>query len=341
MFVDLIYMLSPERRKRIKKMKYHPHGSVLFVTFSLEEGLLLLCNPLCEAIIRSCLSRAQFMYPVTICGILVEPNHVHLLLVVDDPSDVPGFMRYFKTESSHMLNRILGRRKRTIWCESYDDPIVLTLQRALLVMTYIYSNPAKDNLEDSIERYPGVSSWKMFVKGEHKKTWKRLRRDDFRFLPGDARNLKGYTREADRVLSLSKNTHEFVIKPNAWLEAFGVRSKEAQGQINKRIIERVRLIEERARRKRKRENRKIIGADKLRTQAFDLTRQSARRGKHMWCLSDKRGIRMKFIDFLKCLFEKARDVQARWALGDLSVAYPLGLYPPSFPKLAEPLHIWG
>lgn len=35
-----------------KKMKYHPHGGVLFCTFSVEEGLLLLANPLCEAIIR-------------------------------------------------------------------------------------------------------------------------------------------------------------------------------------------------------------------------------------------------------------------------------------------------
>ena len=35
-----------------KPMKYHSHGSVLFCTFSIEEGLLLLSNPLCLAIIR-------------------------------------------------------------------------------------------------------------------------------------------------------------------------------------------------------------------------------------------------------------------------------------------------
>ena len=28
-----------------KPMKYHPHDSVLFCTFSIEEGLLLLSNP--------------------------------------------------------------------------------------------------------------------------------------------------------------------------------------------------------------------------------------------------------------------------------------------------------
>jgi hypothetical protein len=54
-------------------MKYHPNKSVLFVTFTVEEGLLLLCNPLCLAIIQSCLAAAQSLYPVRIC-------HRHLLV---------------------------------------------------------------------------------------------------------------------------------------------------------------------------------------------------------------------------------------------------------------------
>jgi hypothetical protein len=38
-----------------RSMKYHPHGSVLFCTFRIEEGLLLPSNPLCMALITSCL----------------------------------------------------------------------------------------------------------------------------------------------------------------------------------------------------------------------------------------------------------------------------------------------
>jgi hypothetical protein len=51
-----------------RSMKYHPHGSVLFCTFSIEEGLLLLSNPLCMAILKNCLAAAQALYPVTICN---------------------------------------------------------------------------------------------------------------------------------------------------------------------------------------------------------------------------------------------------------------------------------
>jgi REP element-mobilizing transposase RayT len=85
-------------------MKYHPNGRVLFVTFTVEEGLVLLCNPLCRAIIESCLAAAQELYPVNISHLLVEATHVHLVLTVYNPEHVPAFMRHFKTESAHMIN---------------------------------------------------------------------------------------------------------------------------------------------------------------------------------------------------------------------------------------------
>ena len=98
-------------------MKYHPHGCVLFCTFSLEEGVVLLANPLCKAIVESCLARACEMYPVPICHMMVEATHIHLVLVVIDLDDVEAFFRYFKTESAQRINGLLDRNKQTLWCE--------------------------------------------------------------------------------------------------------------------------------------------------------------------------------------------------------------------------------
>ena len=154
-------------------MKYHPNKSVLLVTFSIEEGLLLLSNPLCEGIIKSCLASALRMHPIKISHMIVNATHLHLVVVVINPDDVCDFIRYFKTESALRINAVLGRDKRTVWCEGYDSPIVLTPIRALMAISYLYANPAKDNLEESIDLYPGVSSWKMFIKGEYSKMWRR------------------------------------------------------------------------------------------------------------------------------------------------------------------------
>jgi len=239
-----------------------------------------------------------------------------------------------------MLNRILGRKKRTVWCEGYDSPVVLTPIRAMLCIIYIYSNPSKDHLEENIESYPGLSSWEMFTKGNFKQSWKRIRRPAFRKLPSEAHNLRGYTREAERVLTESKKSHDFKLSPNAWMEAFGVTDPEEQTNTNAKIVDRVRTLEKRSATKRATLGRRVIGKERLLNQPLDTTYQSKRSGKRMWCLSEDKKIRIAFIDYLKDLYYAARAVAKRWKLGDFSIPFPPGLYPPSMPKLGEPLQIW-
>ncbi len=319
-------------------LKYHPHGAVLFVTFSLEEGLLLLANPLCRTLLQSCLAAAQDLYPLKISGFLINANHVHMLLVVDNPDDVSGFIRHFKTESAHLLNGILGRRKRTIWCEGYDSPVVLTSTRALIALSYLYANPAKDNLEESIDKYPGLSSWDMIFNNKTKREWKRIRRPAVSKIK--LHNLKAYSREAERLLNDSKEKYTFTLSPNAWLEAFGITDSREQEAVNKKLIARIRTLEERAANVRKRECKKVIGREKLVSQPISTSYQSKRSGKRMACLSDDVQLRVDFIAYLKDLYAKAQTVLERWKSGDYSLPYPLGLYPPSMPKLAEPISIW-
>jgi hypothetical protein len=318
-----------------KKMKYHPHGSVLFCTVSLEEGLLLLANPLCQAIVKSCLAAARELYPVRICHIIVEATHIHLVLVVIDPDHVDAFFRHFKTESAHMINGLLGRNKRTVWCEGYDSPIILTPARALMAIAYLYANPAKDNLEVSIDRYPGFSSWKMFLSGRLTRYWKRLRRPMFVPIKRDANNLRGYTKIAEQLVEASDETQTFTLEPNAWMESFGYHSPAEQQRLNNHLIDRIRRLEGRAERKRQRERKRVMGRERLISQVFDTSYRPSRTGRRMWCLSEKRTVRFEFIRFFKELMAKARAVRERWMLGDITVPYPPGLYPPSMPKLAN------
>lgn len=321
-------------------MKYHPHRSVLFVTFSVEEGLLLLCNPLCETIIKGCLARAQHLYRVRICHFLVEATHIHMLFVVENPADIPSFLRHFKTESAHLLNSLLGREKRTVWCDGYDSPIVLTPLRALLAIVYLYSNPAKDNLEESIERYPGFSSWSMYQKSKLTHHWPRIRRTMVRPLPPDSQNLRGYTKEAEHLLRKAQTKHVFLLEPNAWLEAFDITDSVEQARLNAVILERLRRVEKRAQQKRQLTKKRIIGATALTRQVFNLYYRPRRGGKRMWCLSESRKIRVRFIRFFRELMNRAREIRSMWNRGDFSLPYPLGLYPPCLPKLAEPLGAW-
>jgi hypothetical protein len=121
------------------------------------------------------------------------------------------------------------------------------------------------------------------------------------------------------------------------LEAFGYDLSEQQQRINELLIARVRSLEARAEKKRVRERKHVFGRERLLAQLLDTTYRPTRRGCRMWCLSEKRSVRVAFIRFFKVLMQKARAARERWKLGDVAVPYPPGLYPPSMPKLANSL----
>jgi hypothetical protein len=307
---------------------------------SVEQGLLLLSNPLCLLILRSCLARAAHLYKVDICHFLVNATHIHMVFVVINPEHACKFIGYFKAEVAHRINIIFGWKKRTVWCEGYDSPVVLTPIRALMTIAYLYANPAKDNLEQSIDHFPGLSSWKMYRRGELLRQWKFVRRPAFSYLPKDAHTLEGYTREARRISSSTKKTHIFELKPDAWLEAFGVTSPEERSLWNQRVVERVRTLEARALMVRAQQGRTVIGHQKLLRQRITFDYHPTKRsGRRMWCLSEKRSVRVRFIEEFKELLRRARRVYERWHVGDYSIPYPLGLFPPSQPRLCELLAV--
>lgn len=320
--------------------KYFPHGSVVFATASLERGLLLLSNPLCKVIIECCLARSLSLYPVRLCHYVVNANHIHLIFVVINPTDASSFMGHFKAEVAHRLNIIMGWSKRTVWCEGYDSPVILTPLRALIAIAYLYSNPAKDCQEESIDRFPGLSSWDMFTSGDYKTSWEFIRRPAFRFITKDSHCLEGYTREANRLLKCAQTSIDFELEPNAWLEAFGITDPEEQRSWNEILIKRVRTLEQRARDNRLKKGITVIGRAKLVRRKLTLNFQSERSGKRTWCLSDRKFVRVRFIRMLKGLIEQARAVFMAWHRGDYSTSYPPGLFPPGMPKLVEPVGVW-
>ena len=138
-------------------------------------------------------------------------------------------------------------------------------------------------------------------------------------------------------MAASHEVQTFTLEPNAWMDAFGYHSPEEQRGLNERLVTHIRLLEERAERKRVQERKRVFGRDHLIAQVFDTTYRPRRTGRRMWCLSEKRSVRAEFIRFFKALMQKARAVRERWKLGDVAVPYPPGLYPPSMPKLANAL----
>lgn len=296
------------------------------------------CNPLMNLVVWSALALAQTHHPLRVVAVHMEGTHLHMIVVVDNPDDVKDFMERFKTESAHAVNRLLGRRKRTVWCEGYHSAPLLNEEAVLNQLVYLYVNPVKDGLVESISEYPGVTSYKMLRTNTLTRSCPRVRRSTLGFIKKRKRNLRGFLSTKQQIEANSSETLVFAIEPKAWMGAFNIVEKERQDLIHNELFERIRAYEVASKSERAQARARVMGAERLMRQAIDPSYVPERSGHRACCIcpGDKE-LRKRFIQWVKDLIYEARMVYQRWKSGDFSVPYPLGLYPPSMPKLAEPI----
>ncbi len=334
---NLTLLAKDGRINTMDRNKYHPHGSVQFITTSLEQGIMLLANGLMKSVMVSCFARAQALYPVKVNHFIVMGTHLHLMITVHNPDDVPAFMGYVKSMSAAMINIILGRRKRTVWCEDYHSAEVLKLRSAVRIIGYMYGNPGKDGLVEKIEEYPGLSSWDVYKKGgEGTIKGKLIRKSMVRRLSADEHNVKGYEEEALRIKSGARHDVEFMIDPDGWMASFNIEGQEERARVNQLIEERTRYKEGIARRQRERDGRKVLGREALVREVMNTEYLPNRKvGRAPVCYSTSRAECKQYVAKLRALRKSGREVLMRWRMGEVWVKYPPGLHPPSMPKLAN------
>ena len=315
--------------------KFILNGTAVLVTTSIEEGLPLVVHSYMQTILLSALARAQALHKVHVCHFVVQGNHVHMILVVANPSDVKDFMGRFKTETSHAINRLMGIKKKTWWCEGYDSPILLTLNDVVKEIVYTYINPAKDGLVERIDESPGLTSWQMYNEGKHVKQCPRIRRFHIEPLESPYMTEDQHDDIDLKLRSKSRERQEFVLEPDIWMDCFGITDPEERQEINDLIKNSIREYEATLKVTREKEGQTVLGREKLIRQPIDKPYRSDRQGKRTWCICGDIELRKIFISWVKELVKLAREVYQRWKAFDFSVPYPPGLFPPCLPKKAD------
>lgn len=316
-------------------------GTTIFATTSLRLGLLLIAAPFMQTIIRSAAARAQHLYPITICDIIVNQNHIHFIIYVEDPSNVADFFERFKTETAHAINRLLGRKLVSIWCDGYDSPTILTLEDTVKKIAYLYNNSSNDYQTENIDQYPNFNTWEVRKSANLDPNYvvplkcPHVRRCHIEKL--ERLNLTRYEQELvnQRLLTQSESIHELLISPNAWTKAFHITDPVEVQEHNKGIVDLVRLTEKDNAAVREKEKKSVVGRERLLSAAMNLDFVSERDGQKMHCICSNIILRIVFLTWLKDLFAQGREVLRKWREFDFSVRYPIGLFAPSMPSYAN------
>ena len=79
------------------------------------------------------------------------PDHLHLLLVGEKKGDLIKTIKTFKQISSNGFKKVHGKR---LWQRGYYDHILRKEEKLDIVADYIWSNPVRKGLADTIADYP-------------------------------------------------------------------------------------------------------------------------------------------------------------------------------------------
>ncbi|MGI5837673.1 MAG: REP-associated tyrosine transposase [Chloroflexota bacterium] len=88
---------------------------------------------------------------------VVMPNHVHVLIEVLQGTSLSKIVQSWKSYTSKVANKLLGREGR-LWQPDYFDRVIRDERHLLAAIRYIHDNPVKAGLVCEAEKWPFSSA---------------------------------------------------------------------------------------------------------------------------------------------------------------------------------------
>lgn len=307
-------------------------GIPMLITSSIQHGLPLVPTSYLNLILEGILARAQTLYPIEICAYCFLANHFHMVAVVQNPTHLSDFMERFKSESALAINKLMGYERHNVWCDGYDSPLLLTVDDVIEKLVYLYINPTRDNLVNSIEEYPGLNTWKEFLAGGGSRICPRISRRSIQKLTRSRYSMKQQESLAAALAAKATESSELKISPDAWMYHFNILNEQDRRKINKRVYERVTRAENLFKEERKLKRFAVFGPLALKSQPIDKPYIPQRTGRRTYCICSNVSVRIAFLTFVKKLVKAAQEWYQRALQLDYSLDFPLGLFRPSLPS---------
>lgn len=307
-----------------------------------RNGLPFVCTRYMRLILSGILARVQRDQKVTICHFVWMSNHLHMVIVVKDSFECTKFYCEVQKQITDAVKGLLGLRYLSLWLKNGTSVIRYgDLEGCIERIAYIYANPAKAHLVDSIKSYPGFSSWDGFnqnlssLKASYKEECPWIRTPMITELVVKSVSPAQDQHITNRLKSAAKVTHELVIEPNAWMKVFGIETDEEIAEVNSQIHERLKSFEDLAREDRIKRGFKVKGATKLAQEYLTLDYMTKSTSRKIFAYAFNPKLRTQMIHEYKYLCELCYECYQRWKLGDYKVDWPLGVFLPAMPPRAN------
>ena len=301
-------------------------------------GLPLPPNEVTNQLLTGILARTQRDEKVTLCNFVEMNNHTHQHCIPNDPQQHTKFYMEYQKKVTDTVRRLTRRSRLNLWEGRPSVIKVAELEDAIQRLVYIFLNPAKANLVNSIDEYPGLTTWKAFstctasvdAEVRLKAYWMPASR--LETLPAGNRLSPACDRAMATRLRESKHAldYELVIKPLAWLKLYGVTDPSQIESIRRRIITEVYAGEAQLAKERLEQGRGVMGAQRLRHQEYMKPHTPKKRERNIFLICSNHSLRPALIKIFQDIFAACRKCYQALKAG-LPHEWPPGTFIPWVP----------
>lgn len=327
-----------------RRRRYYESGRLYEITIRARTGLPFPHWCLMQLLLASALARTQRIGYVTLCHFIWMANHAHILVVVQDADSCKRFYMELQKKITDYMKRLLRKPHLELWEGQPAVIAILDLDKAVDRVRYLYSNPAKANLVDTIQDFPGYSSWEYFsenstdLAAKYASCTPWVRQYHIQPLKRGLISRLEDTHQTQSLRSKAKHFHELTVFPNAWMRCFKIKEATDVAATNRRILELIMASEESFRNTRKTERKKVLGADRLRREPIMKQHTPLKNDPKIFAMSSDRKLRMDYIEKVLWICDQCDNLARRQQLGE-RVNWPPGVFPSPLPMMASALAV--
>lgn len=324
----------------MRSRRYYVSGKVYEFCFRAKQGLPFPALLIINLIIKSAMARAQRDNKLLLCHYVWMGNHVHIIAVVLDAKRCAQFYAELQKRITDCVKQLLGLENLDLWEERPMGASLLNKDTVIERIAYCYGNPSRAHLVQSINDYPGVSSWQAFseskptIEYRHSESVPWIRLPQVKALPSQkiskAQDFLLY-KELKAGATIS---HDLVVFPNAWMKAFGIKSEEEILEINRTIRNRVKNSEEIDKLVRLKLSKTVIGRAGLMDGAIMREHKPAKKTRRIFVMSTCSDLRIAYIRKFKEICVRCAILYRDFCRG-IHVTWPPGCFPPACVPLAN------
>jgi len=144
-----------------KLKRYNIPNAVYFITTKTLDNKPLFHDDKAAAIFTDTLYYCRQRYVFLLAAFVLMPDHLHALIMPKNGHTISAVMQKIKSLVAKRLREETGQ-SGNIWQKSFYDFIVISQERLLEKIQYIYNNPVRKGLANTIKEFSYSSANKKY-----------------------------------------------------------------------------------------------------------------------------------------------------------------------------------